>query len=69
MFDGNEFVPLLTRLNKGHVQTDFQFLGNHEISFFALLSLMFLDWVNLLNINCFMPHFSIARKSVMQLAH
>jgi predicted dehydrogenase len=22
-----------------------------------------------LNINCFMPHFSIARKSVMQLAH
>ncbi len=29
----NEFVALLTGLNKGHVQTDFQFLGNHVISF------------------------------------
>jgi hypothetical protein len=26
-------VALLTGLDKGHVQADFQFLGNHVISF------------------------------------
>jgi hypothetical protein len=36
MFHSNEFVTLLTRLNEGHVQTDFQFLGNHVISLNAL---------------------------------
>ena len=29
MLHGNELVALLTGLNKGHVQADFQFLGNH----------------------------------------
>jgi hypothetical protein len=32
MLDSDEFVALLTGFNKGHVQTDFQFLGNHVIS-------------------------------------
>ena len=32
MLDGDEFVALLTGFNKGHVQADFQFLGNHVIS-------------------------------------
>jgi len=36
MFHGDELVTLLTRLNEGHVQTDFQFLGNHVISLNAL---------------------------------
>jgi hypothetical protein len=29
VLDGDELVPLLPRLDKGHVQADFQFLGNH----------------------------------------
>jgi hypothetical protein len=29
VFDGDEFVPLLAGLDKGHVQTDFKFLGDH----------------------------------------
>ena len=32
---GDKFVPLLVRLNKGHMQGYFQFLGNHVNSFFA----------------------------------
>ncbi len=32
MLDGDEFVPLLTRLDEGHVQADFQFLRNHAAS-------------------------------------
>ena len=32
VFDGYEFVPLLAGLNKCHVQTDFEFLGNHVSS-------------------------------------
>ena len=56
MLHGNELVTLLTRLNEGHVQTDFQFLGNHVISFNALRRLKILGWVDLLDCNCFMPH-------------
>ena len=33
MLDRDELVTLLAGLDKGHVQTDFQFLGNHVISF------------------------------------
>src|SRR3989344_4528880 len=33
MLHGDELVALLTGLNKGHVQADFQFLGNHVNSF------------------------------------
>jgi hypothetical protein len=29
VLDGDEFVPLLPGLDKGHVQADFKFLGNH----------------------------------------
>ncbi|MOA10774.1 hypothetical protein D3C78_1306780 [compost metagenome] len=29
VLNGDEFVALLTGLDKGHVQADFQFLGNH----------------------------------------
>ena len=29
VFNGDEFVPLLAGLDKGHVQTDFKFLGDH----------------------------------------
>ena len=29
MFDRDEFVALLSCLDKGHVQADFEFLGNH----------------------------------------
>jgi hypothetical protein len=32
VLDGDEFMALLTGFNKGHVQADFQFLGNHVIS-------------------------------------
>jgi hypothetical protein len=32
MLDGDELVSLLTGLDKGHVQTDFQFLGDHASS-------------------------------------
>jgi hypothetical protein len=30
---GDELMALLASLHEGHVQADFQFLGNHEISF------------------------------------
>jgi hypothetical protein len=29
VFDRDEFVPLLPGLDKGHMQADFKFLGNH----------------------------------------
>jgi hypothetical protein len=29
VFDRNEFVSFLARLDKSHVQADFEFLGNH----------------------------------------
>ena len=32
VFDGNQFVTLLARVNKRHVQADFKFLGNHSRS-------------------------------------
>jgi hypothetical protein len=32
VLDGNELVALLPRLDKGHVQADFEFLGNHQFS-------------------------------------
>ncbi len=32
VLDGDEFMPLLTRLDKRHVQADFQFLRNHAAS-------------------------------------
>ena len=32
MFDRDEFVALLPSLHEGHVQTDFQLLGNHLLS-------------------------------------
>src|SRR6218665_2930328 len=35
--DGDELVELLTGLDEGHVQADFQFLGNHVNSFVACL--------------------------------
>ena len=34
VLNGDEFVALLTGFNKGHVQADFQFLGNHVISLY-----------------------------------
>jgi hypothetical protein len=37
VFNRNKFVALLTRFHESHVQTNFQFLGNHVNSFFALL--------------------------------
>jgi hypothetical protein len=43
MFDRDEFVALLPSLNKGHVQTDFQFLGNHVISL-CLAERLIGDW-------------------------
>ena len=33
VLDGDELVALLPRFDEGHVQADFQFLGNHVISF------------------------------------
>ena len=33
VLDGDEFMPLLTRFHKRHMQTDFQFLGDHVGSF------------------------------------
>ena len=33
VFHGDELVALLPRLHKCHVEADFQFLGNHVISF------------------------------------
>jgi hypothetical protein len=33
MLHGDEFVALLTRLHERHMQANFQFLGNHVISF------------------------------------
>jgi hypothetical protein len=35
VLDGDEFVSLLTGLDKGHVQADFKFLGDHVFSFGA----------------------------------
>jgi len=32
MFDGNEFVTFLTGFDKGRMQADFKFLGNHGAS-------------------------------------
>ena len=32
VLDGDEFVPLLSRLDERHVQADFQFLRNHAAS-------------------------------------
>ena len=32
MLDGHEFVSRLSGLNEGHVQTDFEFLGDHASS-------------------------------------
>jgi hypothetical protein len=32
VLDGDELVALLTRFDKGHVQADFEFLGNHQFS-------------------------------------
>ena len=37
VLNGDEFMPLLTGLDKGHVQADFEFLSNHEVSFCALM--------------------------------
>jgi hypothetical protein len=36
MLNRDEFVALLTGLHKGHMQTDFQFLGDHVIPLIAL---------------------------------
>ena len=33
VFYGDELVALLARLDKGHMQADFKFLGNHVVSF------------------------------------
>ena len=33
MFHGNELVALLACFDERHMQANFQFLGNHEISF------------------------------------
>ena len=33
MLDSDELMALLAGLDKGHVQADFKFLGNHRISF------------------------------------
>jgi hypothetical protein len=33
MLHGNELVALLARFHKRHMQANFQFLGNHVISF------------------------------------
>jgi hypothetical protein len=33
MLNGNKFVPLLTGFHERHMQANFQFLGNHGISF------------------------------------
>jgi hypothetical protein len=33
MLHRDELVALLARFHEGHVEADFQFLGNHEISF------------------------------------
>ena len=38
MLHGDEFVPLLPRFHKCHVEADFQFLGNHVMVLFALLA-------------------------------
>jgi hypothetical protein len=32
MFDSDELVAFLTRLDEGHVQAYFEFLGNHQFS-------------------------------------
>ena len=32
MLHGNEFVALLSGLDKGHVEANLQFLGNHQFS-------------------------------------
>ena len=32
VLDGDEFMPLLTRLHERHVQADFEFLGDHQFS-------------------------------------
>jgi hypothetical protein len=31
VLDGDELVALLPRLDERHVQTDFEFLGNHPV--------------------------------------
>ena len=69
MLYGDELVTLLTRLNEGHVQTDFQFLGNHVISLNALRRLKIIGWANLLNFNCFMPHSCNNFEVLMRQAH
>jgi hypothetical protein len=33
VLNGDEFMPLLAGFNEGHVQADFEFLGNHVGSF------------------------------------
>ena len=37
MFNGDEFMTLLSGLDKGHVQADFEFLGNHDFFLGACL--------------------------------
>jgi hypothetical protein len=39
---GDELVALLTRFHEGHVEADFQFLGNHDYSFCLSFKLYFL---------------------------
>ena len=56
VLDRDELMALLPCLDKGHVQTDFQFLGNHVNSLNALLRDFVVDGVNWVHFNCFMPH-------------
>ena len=53
MFHGDELVALLPGLYEGHVQADFQFLGNHVISFCLAVN-KFSDGLELAQFNWFM---------------
>jgi hypothetical protein len=52
MLHGDELVALLPGLDKGHVQADFQFLGNHVISFCLAVN-KFSDGLELAQFNWF----------------
>jgi hypothetical protein len=45
MLHGDELVALLAGLHKGHVQADFQFLGNHGLSFALLKKRIWGEWL------------------------
>jgi hypothetical protein len=53
MLHGDELVALLPGLDEGHVQADFQFLGNHVISFCLAVN-KFSDGLELAQFNWFM---------------